>query len=398
MRIGVFGGTFNPVHEGHLWLMRRCWEELGLEKVLMIPTALPPHKQTEQAPSAAARLEMCRLAVRDLPFVEVSAMEIDRGGKSYTVDTLYALKAAYPEDELVLLVGSDMFYTLPDWKRAAEIFRLVSIAAAAREEGEREAMFRQKTRLWQLGARAVVLSAPPLAVSSTEVRAGRGDAVPPAVQEYISQNGLYGREKRLGYDLDALTQFVRERLSPKRFTHSLNVASEAIRLARQHGADPNESYIAGLLHDCCKELDRESMLKTIGNSAIINDKIFLASYKIWHGFAAANLMQTELNIQNTAILDAVRVHSTGRAGMTMLDQILYLADLVSADRTYPGVEELRALCYRSLPAAMLSALSFLIADLARRGEAVYPGTLDAYNEFACSMREQAAGESGKTKT
>ena len=88
MRIGVFGGTFNPVHEGHLRLMRRCREELGLEKVLMIPTALPPHKQTELAPSAAARLEMCRLAVRDLPFVEVSAMEIDRGGKSYTVDTI----------------------------------------------------------------------------------------------------------------------------------------------------------------------------------------------------------------------------------------------------------------------------------------------------------------------
>lgn len=395
MRTGVFGGTFNPVHMGHLQLMRRCRKALGLDRILMIPTSLPPHKEAAGAPPARARLDMCRLAVRDDPYIEVSPVEIDRGGVSYTVDTLYFLKAAYPDDELILLVGGDMFRTLDRWRRAGEIFRLVPIAAAAREEGEQEELNRQKTRLWQLGARAMVLGAPPLVVSSTEIRAGREDAVPAAVQDYIVQNGLYGREKQLRFDLDALTQFVRGRLSQKRFTHSLNVASEAIRLARQYGADPNESYLAGLLHDCCKELDRESMLKTIGNSAIINDKLFLASPEIWHGFAAANLMQAELNIQNTAILDAVRVHSTGRAGMTTLDQILYLADLVSADRTYPGVEELRALCYRSLPAAMVSALAFLLTDLARRGEAVYPDTLDAYNEFASKMREGAAGESGK---
>ena len=136
MKVGIFGGTFNPIHNGHLSLIAHLIEALALDELLLIPTAVPPHKESDCVIDARHRLAMCRLAVQDNPKVHVSDIEIQRGGKSYTIDTLRLLAVERPQDTLILLVGSDMFYTVEEWRCAAEIMRLADIVAIPRETDE----------------------------------------------------------------------------------------------------------------------------------------------------------------------------------------------------------------------------------------------------------------------
>lgn len=383
MKVGVFGGTFNPIHNGHISLIKHMIEALSLDELLLIPTALPPHKQDNEVIAPEHRLNMCRLAVSDIPKVTVSDIEIARGGKSYTVNTLRLLLADRPDDEFILLVGSDMFYTLEQWKNADEILRLVKIAAVAREQGEEERLKEFSEKLNAAGANTEIISCPVVELSSTELRADKEkeSGLPPKVERYIIQNGLYGREKKLLVDLDELTAWLRQRLSRGRFAHTLNVASEALRLAETYGADGDEAYLAGLLHDCCKEMGRDEMLNIMESSDIIKNQAFLDSPKVWHGFAASVYIQNEFSVYNTEIINAVRYHTIGRKGMSLIEEIIYLADLVSADRHYDGVESLRAKAYRSIEEAMVDAFEFAIGSLVKAGMPIMTETVDAYNQY-----------------
>ncbi|HWP51254.1 MAG TPA: nicotinate (nicotinamide) nucleotide adenylyltransferase [Clostridia bacterium] len=389
MKTGIFGGTFNPIHNGHLSLIAHLIDALDLDELLLIPTAVPPHKESDNVIDSQHRLAMCRLAVQDNPKVTVSNIEIVRGGKSYTVDTLRLLSVERPQDELILLVGSDMFYTVEEWRCAHEIMRLAQIAAIPRETGEHEKLVAQRDRLNALGARTEVVEVEPVVVSSSDLRAlkNASENLPPLVERYIIQNGLYGRMPKLLVDLDQLTMWLRGVLSRERFTHSLNVASEALRLAQTYGENGDMAYLAGLLHDCCKEQTREEMLNLLSDSDILKDPIFLTSFPVWHGFAAAIYIQRELSVLNTQIIDAVRYHTTGRGNMTRIEEIVYLADLISADRDYPGIEALRAKAHRSIEAAMLEALQFSIQKLLKNDAPVLTDTLNAYNRYLLQLEQ-----------
>jgi nicotinate-nucleotide adenylyltransferase len=335
---------------------------------------------------------MCRLALEACDGVEVSDMELSRGGKSYTIDTLRALCTAYPDDELILLMGGDSFLTIKSWRCADEILRLATIAAIARRAGEENALLAQSEQLNRQGAHTVVVSCPePMEVSSTAYRQDDSDEIPPAVADYIAQNGLYGHEIKIPVDLDELTAYLREHLSQKRFTHTLNVASEAIRLAQKYGEDEHLAYLAGLLHDICKEIPKEEQWAMIEREPFAQNEAFRRSPPVWHGFAAAVFARREFSVQNVAILNAVRYHTTGRGRMTRLEEIIYMADLVCAERDYPGVAALRAKTYRSLPAALLESFSFAIGDLPKKGCFVLIDTAEAYNRY---LLEAPADRSG----
>lgn len=201
-KIGVFGGTFNPIHKGHLHLAGGYCRALGLDTVLLVPTCIPPHKEVDDLLPAADRLEMCRLAIRDMPALAVSDVEIRRGGRSYTVDTLRELARLYPGDELFFLMGADMFLTIEEWNGFGEIARTAVLCTASRHEGELPALNEHARLLERIyGARCHIEAIPVLDVSSTEVRdalAEGGDVralVPDAVRDYIYENGLYRPER-----------------------------------------------------------------------------------------------------------------------------------------------------------------------------------------------------------
>jgi nicotinate-nucleotide adenylyltransferase len=198
MRLGILGGTFNPPHRGHLAVAVHALAQLGLERVLLMPSHTPPHKLPQHDPGPRHRLRMCELAVEGRAGLQAGGLEIERGGPSFTVDTLLALHAPsaprQPSPQLTLILGSDMARTLPTWRRAGEIVALADIAVAARPgDGRAEVL----AVLDSLGARATFLEMPPIDVSSSTVRerVSRGESVEElvgaAVAAYIAEHGLY---------------------------------------------------------------------------------------------------------------------------------------------------------------------------------------------------------------
>ena len=182
-RIGIFGGTFNPPHLGHVRLANEAAERIGADKMLIIPSCIPPHKMPGKLASGEERMEMCRLAFDDEIF-EISSIELDRGDKSYTVETLRELKKLYPDSELYFIIGSDMLETFMQWYRWEEILSLATLCAASREEG-----FKADLSVYtpEQRERIIFLDFEPLEVSSTQIRV---EIAKNAVPEYISPEVL----------------------------------------------------------------------------------------------------------------------------------------------------------------------------------------------------------------
>jgi nicotinate-nucleotide adenylyltransferase len=192
--IGIFGGTFNPVHRGHVELVRQVQEQMQFDRLLLIPARVPPHKQVESLVSGKDRMEMLRLAFAEFSQASVCDLELHKRGKSYTVETLETLHSRFPQETLYFLMGADMLLSFDQWYRWQEILQLAVIVAAARDYGEEAALLQKAAHF---GDRAIVLRTRPFPVSSTEVRkllrAGEnpGELLPPAVYHYIQAHGLY---------------------------------------------------------------------------------------------------------------------------------------------------------------------------------------------------------------
>ena len=351
------------MHRGHVRLAQCCARSATLDKLLIVPTGTPPHKQADDMPDNAHRIAMLELAFADCELAQISRIEMQRTGKSYTLDTLLALRTLHPEDALYLIMGSDMFYTLESWHRAEEIRQLVTVLTMPREPGELSQLMAHGEHLTKAGWQVQVCAERAYTASSTQVRAGQTEALPDEVADYIAQNGLYGQDAdAYPWDYAAYEALARQMLSPRRFEHSLNVADRAVELAARHGVRQNLCRVAGLLHDLCKEMPYQRQLQIIENSATMCDKTFLSQPQIWHGYTAAAMLPDALNIRSRPILNAVRFHTTARRHDRYRDGS-YLADLTSQDRHYPDVEVLRALSDRSLQEGMVYALSYFRGSL-----------------------------------
>jgi len=195
-RVGILGGTFNPPHIGHLVMAQEAREQLGLDRVVLMPVAVPPHKEADGDPGAGVRLELARLAAEGEEGVEVSTAEIDRGGASFTVDTLGELHERYPEQELTFIVGADMAHSLPAWREPQRILELARLAVAEREGIARDDIAERLAPLHD-GSRVTFFDMPRIDVSSSDIRRrvaeGRSvrHLVPDAVAQAIADRDLY---------------------------------------------------------------------------------------------------------------------------------------------------------------------------------------------------------------
>ncbi|MCL2857085.1 MAG: nicotinate-nucleotide adenylyltransferase [Oscillospiraceae bacterium] len=196
-KIGLLGGTFNPIHNSHIHLARQYTQQLSLDKIIIVPTFTPPHKKVENLASGEDRYNMCRLATRDLPLFHVTRFELEQQGKSYTYKTLRHILGEYPGSELFLIVGADMFLTIQDWRHPAEIFKMATICGGQREAGEQAMLEAHRQVLEAGGARCAVISLEAKPLSSTQVRemiaTGRNPEglLHPDVWSYIVERGLY---------------------------------------------------------------------------------------------------------------------------------------------------------------------------------------------------------------
>ena len=387
MNIGVYGGTFDPPHWGHITAARAAMEQLGLDKLVLIPDRVPPHKALpEGSASPEQRLEMAALATAELgKRTEVSDRELRRDGPSYTSDTLAALREEYPEDTLWLLMGSDMFLSLQTWHAPEEIMALARIAPFSREaEDESAAFAAQKARLErEYGAQICIVQNPEVReLSSTEVRAalaaGQGsDLLPPAVYGYVLREHLYGTHKVLtGLTPDELRPIALSYLKPKRMPHVLGTEQEAVRLVRRYGGDETQARIAALLHDCTKKLDMAQQLALCEKYGIMLDELEQKALKLLHSKTGAAIARDVFGVED-AVYDAILYHTTGKPDMTRLEKIIYLADYIEPTRDFPGVDALRKTVYEDLDKGLLMGLTMTVQEMEEMGNPVHHLTRDA---------------------
>ena len=390
MKIGIYGGTFNPPHLGHVTAARAVFELLKLDRLLLIPDRLPPHKDLpENSPSAQDRLEMTRLAGEQTGLgdrVQVLDLELKREGKSYTADTLEEIRRMYPDDELWLLMGTDMFLTLQAWHEPEKILSLAGIAAFGRTEEDTEELFSvQRDYLYRTypGARIFTLTIPGVVdVSSTQLREqlaeGNGAAaLPPAVYGYILRHGLYGVRADLKHlTLSQLRPVALSYLKYKRIPHVLGTEQEAIRLAERYGADVEKARVAALLHDCTKKLNMEEQLALCSHYGIELDELEQKALKLLHAKTGAAIARDVFGVDEE-IYHAIWWHTTGHAGMTLLEKIIYLADYIEPSRDFPGVDKLRKVCYEDLDKGLLMGLDMTIQEMTEMGNPVHRATVEA---------------------
>lgn len=182
-------------------------------------------------------------------------------------------------------------------------------------------------------------------------------------------------------NLDDYKKIIKSRMSDYRYTHSVNVSKEAVRLAKKYGADTEKASLAGILHDITKETPKEEQLQIMTDGGIILDNVQKNSSKVWHGISGSVYIRDVLNITDEDILNAVRYHTTGRAGMSLLEKIIFIADFTSAERDYNGVKTMRKKADKALENAMLYGLQFTLKDLSKRAMIIHPDALACYNEI-----------------
>ena len=390
MKIGIYGGTFNPPHRGHMAAARAAMETLKLDRLLLIPAGIPPHKTMPSgSASAAQRQEMTRLAAESLGGnVEVLDLELHRQGKSFTSDTLAQLKAQYPADELWLLMGTDMFLSLQTWHEPEKVVALAGIAAFSRSAQDTEEAFNaQRQDLYRAypDARIFTLDIPELVeISSTQLRAmlERGEGaglLAPAVYGYILREGLYNTHADLkNLPISTLRPIALSFLKHKRIPHVLGTEQEAIRLAIRYGGDVEKARRAALLHDCTKRLGLAEQLALCETYRIEIDEMERTSAALLHSKTAAAIAQHVFG-EGADVCSAIRYHTTGKRDMTGLEKILYIADYIEPSRDFPGVAELRRQVYEDLDRGVLMGMENTIALTAQRGTALHPNTTQARN-------------------
>ena len=396
MKAALFGGTFDPIHSGHVALCEAFAQKLKLDYVLLMPTAHPPHKLKTEMASAPHRLYMCKLAAKEHPCVRVSDLEIRRGGASFTADTLDELHRRHPDTEWYLITGADMFLTLGTWFRFPDIAKMATLCAAPRGDVTKEQLRAYADTLEAIGARCVVTDIHAPDVSSSvirqQIRAGNDAwkaSVPAAVADYIVDHDLYvpGAPSEAPTTDEQFTDIIRRRLTPYRFAHSVAVADEAKRLAEKYGADPAKAYTAGLLHDILKDASPAEQLQIASDFGILLDDTEQASQKLWHAHVGAVFVEKILGVTDPEIIGAIRYHTTGRAHMTKLEKIIYVADFTAAGRDYDDVDVMRRLADQSLEDAMRYALQYTVADLHKKHRIVHADTLAALQEVLSSAEK-----------
>ncbi len=383
-RIGIFGGTFNPPHIGHIQAAKQAVSALNLDKLILIPNREAPHKQVPgNSPTPQQRLEMLRIALNGDPRLEASAIELEREGPSYTVDTIRELKNQYSDSELVLLMGTDMFLSFHTWREPQVILENVTLGVFYRgEKGEAEAIREKQAELEAKGARVELVKNQVINISSTQMRrllAFRcaGAFLPEGVEDYIRANGLYDTcADWKNLPMEELERVVISLLNPNRVRHVLGCRNAAVELAKRWGADERDAARAGILHDITKAIDGPLQLTLCAAyGKILND--FSRKYpKTLHALTGS-LVAERIFGENTAVVQAIESHTTGKADMNLLETIIYVADYMEPNRDFPGVEELRRLAYTDITGALKLGLEMTLEHLKRQGSEVSPGSREA---------------------
>ena len=378
-KIGVLGGSFNPVHNEHVNIAINAIKELGLDKLIIMPTFVPPHKNTVLAPPDH-RLNMLKKAFFGIDKVEISDYEIQKGGTSYTYLTLTHLKVTL-SCELYFIFGEDLLGGFNTWRHPEEITKLANIAVFRRENYSEDFDKIQQDFIKAYGKPFIKLNYLGKSVSSTAIRVFAMLGLPlekfvnKSVEEYIYQNKVFQSE-----NLSVYVDFAKGLLPEKRLIHTASVISCALIKAEELGLDKDDVFLAGLLHDVAKYVD----YKTVKGFT----KPLDMPEPVVHAFLGEYMARNILGIKNEEVLDAIKYHTSGKPEMSKLAKLIFVADMVEEGRTYDGVEELRRYYKtKSLDECFIECLKEETIHLKNKKQPVYQLTLDAFNYYVTGKGE-----------
>lgn len=381
-RIGIYGGAFNPPHIGHIRAAEHAVHALKLDKLLLIPSCTSPHKPL---PAGSAeprqRLEMTRLWAGEK--MEVCDIELSRGGTSYTYQTVEQLKTCYPNDELILFMGTDMFLSFHTWREPERILACVSLAVFYRgDKGEKADIAEKQSEYEAKGHTVYLVENPVTEISSTQLRRMlvfrcAAPFLNEKVAGYIEENGLYGTaENYRNLPMQKLEQIVIDLLNPNRVKHVLGCRDTAADLAKVWGADVTDAARAGLLHDITKALDGPLQLTLCSEYGKVLDEFSENNPKTLHALTGSMVAERIFG-ENEAVVSAIESHTTGKPAMNTLEKIIYVADYMEPNRDFPGVEELRRLAYTDLDGALKLGLEMTLAMLRQQKRQISPASSQA---------------------
>ena len=387
-RIGIYGGAFNPPHIGHVQGAKYALSALELERLLVIPSYVSPHKAApENSPTAQQRLEMSEIAFGGEEKIQVSGLELARGGTSYTYETVEQVRGLYPDAEIVLLMGTDMFLSFDRWKEPERILKNASLGVMYRgDRQEKEEILKKKEAFECRGATVYLVENPVIEISSTDLRRMlvfrcADEFILPAVMEYIQRNNLYGTGKNLRHlSEEKLREAVCSLLDPKRVPHVLGCRDAAVELAKIWGADETDAARAGLLHDVTKALGGRLQLALCWAYGAQIDEFSIRNPKILHALTGS-LVARRIFGESLEVADAIRTHTAGEANMNILQKIIYVADYMEPNRDFDGVEELRYLAHTDIDKALKKGLTWATDILRQQGREISPQSLEAMEEL-----------------
>ena len=353
------------MHVGHLLLAEAALTQAGLDKALFMPAHIQPFKQDVQTLPDDDRIRMLRLAIADNPRFGVTTVEADTGGVSYTIDSLRALRDGFAArnsqagtqtgaPRLCFIIGTDMFLNIEKWKDSDSLVREFDFAVGVRPGYRHDEAVLMAQRLRESsGTRVDLIDNPPIELSSTEIRSRvlNGDSIRYRVPESVRRYLLVLKQE-----------------GETRFAHTKRVIDLASEMAARFGEDAEKTALAALLHDYCKDPD----------GGVEND--------INHGSMAAEAARTEFGVTDEDVLNAIRYHTTGRAGMSKLERIIFLADTVEPGRTYESITRLRENCLNDLDMGILNVLIELKKYLLKKGLTVSGDTEAAIMDLTKGCR------------
>ncbi|GAB6090382.1 nicotinate-nucleotide adenylyltransferase [Spirochaeta dissipatitropha] len=377
--VAVFGGSFDPVHSGHIRIAEELISRTHYNTVIWVPAARNPLKLNSPEASDHDRLSMLTAALSGCSWSIISDIELRRGGASYSLETLLDLRKQYGlKKPIGFLLGDDAFCSLTEWFEYERLIQIAEFLVFNRKGNSNLNIEQCEQQLFSDGGRMQRIDLPEIRISSTAIRQKAAvldlknqisDLVPQAVLDYIVSNNLYGSSS---YSL--IRARVKSDLSEERYIHTLSVENTARQLAVRHGHDPEASCLAAISHDIAREWKSERLLGYVENRGLEVDDYMLQQPVLLHGAVAADIIVSEYGICNELLIQAVRHHTLGCAGLNEIGQILYLADYIEPGRGILAMEDILTLQNMNLSQSCMR----IIEDQNKRFGSLLPATESFY--------------------
>lgn len=402
MKIGILGGTFNPIHKGHIEMAIGAKKAKNLDQIWFIPAGTPPHKKISSDISSRRRYEMCSIALQAYPDFYVRDDEIYSDQPNYTYQTLGRLKNLYPDYEFYFIMGEDSVDSFYEWKYPEKILEYAHLLVTNREQTiEASLNLKIERIIKRYGGEISSFSMESQKISSTEIRKfiyneKKTDNIKCYLQDsvyhYIVYNGLY----RNKYNLDIINELdvkLKQELKNSRYNHSIGVMHVCAALAMVYDYPIERAMIAGLMHDCAKCISDHDLLSFCEENRLSTSYYEKAAPYLLHGKVGAHILESKYHITDDEIQHAITVHTTGCKKMNLLDKILFVADYIEPGRkSIPQLNDIRYEAFHSIDHAVMLIMESTINYLKESNKIIDKTTIETYQYY----KEQEANN-GTTK-